>query len=377
MCVYLACIEDEPTPPDAVRALRERCEQVAIVSDGGRWRYVRGLCSLIGGRSVSEGAFWVDSMAQTLRTWGREIHFDAALASASSVAPYLRLPEWRQVPALIDLIDVDSAKWAEYAHISSFPMAWIYRAEAYRVQQLERSLFDWAKGVIVVSRTEAELCEKVTGRGPVHAIGNGVDHEYFRPAEDVESDPSVVFVGALDYRPNVEAAVWFANECWPAIASAHPEARLKLVGRRPSAAVRALGRIGGVEVVGQVPDVRPYLSRARVVIAPLLLARGIQNKVLEALAAGKGVVTSPAALEGIDAVPERDLLVADEPAQWKRQITRLLSNRSFAERLGHAGREYILNHYDWNIRLEPLAQLIRSSAASTTTSASQAVEVTG
>src|SRR5262249_11312980 len=168
--------------------------------------------------------------------------------------------------------------------------------------------------------------------GRVVAVNNGVDLEYFQPAAPV-AEPRCVFVGALDYRPNVDAACWFCREVWPSILQRRPEARLSLVGRRPTAAVNELARGAGVEVVGQVPDVRPYVAGASVAVVPLRLARGVQNKVLEALAMARATVASPAALCGVRAQPGQHLLAASTPAEWVEAVLRLFDDADLRARL--------------------------------------------
>src|SRR5262249_41087818 len=150
-----------------------------------------------------------------------------------------------------------------------------------------------------------------------------------------------VFVGALDYYPNIDAACWFCQHVWPEVRRRHPEARLLLVGRNPAPAVRRLDKTPGVTVVGQVPDVRPFVARAAAAVVPLRIARGLQNKVLEALAMGKAVVASPQALVALKTQPGVHLLSADSPQQWADAVTRLFHDQSLRERLGTAGRAFV------------------------------------
>jgi sugar transferase (PEP-CTERM/EpsH1 system associated) len=278
------------------------------------------------------------------------------------MVPYLRGPALRGTPALIDLVDVDSQKWLDYAATSRGPWAWLYRTEGRRLRSLERGLPDWARAVTLVSEAEVRLYHGLREGGPVHAVTNGVDLEYFRPTPVVDED-GCVFVGALDYRPNVEGACWFCREVWPGVRRRHPAATLRLVGRRPTAAVRRLAEFEGVEVVGQVPDVRPYLNRAAVAVVPLLLARGVQNKVLEALAMGKAVVSSPQALQGVRAEPGVHLVSASTPGSWVEAVSRLLGDRGERLRLGEAGRRFVEERHHWERCLEPLGALLGLDAA--------------
>jgi sugar transferase (PEP-CTERM/EpsH1 system associated) len=354
--VHLACLADEPVADGSVAALRRYCARVAVCRlTWSRW--ARALGSLAQGRTVTEGAFSSPALRQTLRCWARDTRFHAALASASSVAPYLRLPELGGVPAVIDLIDVDSQKWFEYAAASWGPRAWLYRTEGRRLRRLEQALPDWARAVTLVSEAEADLYRQFGPAEAVRAIPNGVDLEYFRPAPPA-AEHGCVFVGALDYRPNSDGVCWFCREVWPAIRRHRPDLKLTLVGRRPSPAVRRLADVPGVDVVGQVPDVRPYVARAAVVVVPLHIARGVQNKVLEALAMGKAAVASPQALTGLGAQAGTHVLAAAAPSEWVAAVLRLLEDPALRHRLGTAGRHYVEERHRWDSCLEPFAALL-------------------
>jgi sugar transferase (PEP-CTERM/EpsH1 system associated) len=355
--VHLACLADEPVDESAVAALRRCCARVAVVRLG-RWsRWVRGLASLARGRTVTEGAFDEPALRAVVRAWAAETRFDAGLASASSVAPYLHLPELAGMPAVIDFVDVDSQKWLDYAREDRGPRAWLHRVEGRRLRQREQELGARARAVTLVSEAEADLYRNCGSAGTVRAVPNGVDLAYFRPAPPSD-EPGCVFVGALDYRPNVDAACWFCREAWPLVRRQRPDARVWLVGRRPARAVRELASLPGVEVVGQVPDVRPHVARAAVAVAPLRIARGVQNKVLEALAMARPCVVSPQALAGIGAEPGTHLLAAESAAEWADTLLRLFDDGALRRRLGEAGRQYVETHHRWETCLEPFGSLL-------------------
>jgi sugar transferase (PEP-CTERM/EpsH1 system associated) len=355
--VHLACLADEPPAEGAIEALQGYCERVAVIRLS-RWsRWPRTLGSLALGRTATEGAFHSPALHATLRQWARRTRFHAALASSSSMVPYLRIAELRDVPTVIDLIDVDSQKWLDYADADRGPRAWLYRTEGRRLRRLERSLPSWARAVTVVSEAEAELYRGFCPGETIQAISNGVDLDAFRPAHSID-EQGCIFVGALDYRPNVDGACWFCQEVWPEVRRRHPQATVSLVGRHPAPAVRRLGRLPGVEVIGTVPDVRPYLASAAVAVVPLRIARGIQNKILEAMAMGKAVVASPEALTGLRAELDVDAMAASTPSEWIEAVSRLLDDEILRRRLGAAGRRYIENHHHWDACLEPFATLL-------------------
>jgi sugar transferase (PEP-CTERM/EpsH1 system associated) len=356
--VHLACLADERVPADAVAALSHLCERVAIVHAGGWQRWVHAFRHLLAGQPITTGAFWSPRFRDVVCQWARRTWYDAAVASASSMVPYLRLDDLAKVPAVVDLVDVDSQKWADYAAASRGLRRGLYGIESRRLRRLEQDLPRWTSAVTLVSKAELALYREFCVPGHTAAIGNGVDLDYFHPVQADECPDSCVFVGALDYRPNVDAACWFSREVWPEIRRFHPAATLQLVGRRPTRQVQALGDIAGVQVVGQVPNVRPYVARSQVVVAPLMIARGVQNKVLEAMAMAKPVVCSPAALAGIAARPDTDLLQASTREQWVAATTRLFDDEDLRRLLGRSARLFVESRHNWDSCLAEFAALL-------------------
>jgi sugar transferase (PEP-CTERM/EpsH1 system associated) len=354
--VHLACLADEPVPDDALVTLRRYCARVAVVRLGAT-RWLHALRSLALGGTITEGAFRSSALQTIVRDWAREVRFDAALASASSMVPYLKQPELRHVPAVVDLVDVDSQKWQDYADISRGAWTWLFRLESRRLRRLEQHLPQWTRAITLVSEPEAELYRRLCPDGTIHAVTNGVDQEYFRPTHHGE-ERGCAFVGALNYWPNVAGITWFSREVWPALVAQRPHERLAVIGRRPVPAVAELAKQPGIDLVGQVADVRPYVSRAAVVLAPLAIARGVQNKVLEALAMGKAVVVSPQALLGLKVQPGVHLLSASTAAEWQEAVHRLLTDERLRHSLGTAGRHFVETHHRWDGCLQPLADLL-------------------
>lgn len=354
--VHLVCLADEPVAESTRATLERYCHRVAIVPVGKvRWAYA--LASLARGRTLTEGAFFSRRLRRILSHWAEDTSFAAALASSSSVAPHLHTPAWRHVPLVVDLVDVDSQKWFDYAQTQTGPRARLYAREGRCLRRLEKKLASWAHALTLVSPAEVAVLRGFCSDGKVLAVPNGVDLDYFRPGDNAV-EPSCVFVGALDYLPNVDAASWFAQEVWPAVHGRNPMAKLYLVGRRPVPAVVRLGAVPGVEVVGQVPDVRPYVARSAVSVNPLRIARGVQNKVLEALAMGKATVASPEALAGLAVEHNVHVKSATTPSAWIETVTRLLTDADERHRLGANGRAYVEAHHRWDGCLRPLAGLL-------------------
>jgi polysaccharide biosynthesis protein PslH len=364
--VWLGCLADEPVSDDTWQSLRDICHQVAIVPVEPRMRWVRAGVSFLTGRTISEGAFASPRLKRIVSEWTAQKSFDSALCSSSALAPYLQIPDLDQTPRHVDLIDVDSEKWFDYAKASGVIKRGIFHLEGRRLRQLEGGISDWASGITVVSEPEAALYRAFRSDGPIEPIPNGVDVDYFTPeAGSVDgimpaasSQSGCVFVGALDYKPNIDGIIWFARNVWPQIHRQHPDQNLSIVGREPVADVQKLAEIPGVDVVGTVPDVRPYLSRAAVAVVPLHIARGVQNKVLEALAMAKAVVASPDPLVGLRVEDGVQLFKAVEAEQWVSCVTRLLDDAQLRHDVGVAGQAYVTAHHRWEQCLEPLMRFL-------------------
>ena len=361
--VWLVALADEPVPPETLAALHKHCVRVAVVPVNSRLRKLRAGLSALAGRSLTEGAFREPAVDRVVAGFLREARFDAALVSASGLAPYLRRGGLRDLPGFVDLVDVDSQKWLDFAAAVGGLKRRLYRFEAGRLRKLECELPGWAAAVSLVSPAEARLYESFAGAGTATVATNGVDLDYFAAVPpDTLTVPACVFVGALDYLPNVDAAVSFAREAWPAVRAKVPDAEFHVVGRKPTPEVVRLGELPGVVVVGQVPDVRPYVARATVVVVPMRLSRGLQNKVLEAMAMAKAVVAAPPALAALAAVPGRDLLCADAPAEWAEAVAGLLADPARRRELGTNARAFVERHHHWDRCLEPLLDLVTRTA---------------
>jgi sugar transferase (PEP-CTERM/EpsH1 system associated) len=339
-----------------MQVLRKRCKQVAVARLS-KARWLRGAASLVRGRSATEGLFWSRRLRRTLRQWSRETQFDAAVVFCSSVFPYLQIPELRDLPAVVDLVDVDSQKWFDYAATTRGLKRHLFRVEGNRTRRLEMEACRRASSILLVSEAEAELFRRVCPNDHTVSVPNGVDLDYFEGSGDRGRAGHCVFVGALDYRANIDGICWFCREVWPRVRAARPTATLAIVGRNPVRAVLDLQAIAGVEVFASVADVRPFLAEASVVIAPLQIARGIQNKVLEAMAAGRAVVASRQALEGLDVRAGEHVVEADSAAQWSSTIARLFNDAAERSRLARAGRDFVRTHGDWETCLGPLERM--------------------
>ena len=357
--VSLACLADEPVSTETHRELDSLCDQVSIVPTDRIFRWGRALWSLIRRGTISEGAFQSPQLTQVIRRWAALQRFEITLCSSSALAHYLETDELKHARRYVDLIDVDSQKWFDYADESRPPKSWLFRKEGQRLRQLESRIGRTFHGLLAVSEDEVSLFRRFADYGNIHAVPNGVDLDYFQPVaepENHERPGRCVFVGALDY--NIDGVVWFCHHVWPAIRALRPDATLELVGREPVKAVQQLGRIDGVHVSGTVPDVRPHLAEAEVAIVPLRIARGVQNKMLEALAMSKAVVASHEPTVGLRAESGTHFLTANTVEEWVESVSELLVDDIKRTELGYAGRLYVQTYHQWTHCLERLDALL-------------------
>jgi sugar transferase (PEP-CTERM/EpsH1 system associated) len=284
---------------------------------------------------------------------------DTIYVFSSQMAQYL--PARPRQRVIMDFCDMDSAKFATYAKAARWPMRWLMQREANLLFQFEKHIASRADASVFVSQAEADLFQQRTGATNVQVIENGIDTVFFDPDarfKQVEvSGRLIVFTGQMDYRPNIEAVTWFANSILPHVQVRFPDARFAIVGRNPSDAVKALGKIDGVTVVGEVPDVRGWLAAASCVVAPLKLARGVQNKVLEAMAMARPVVASAPAAEGID--HQGTILTGESVGEIADAVVTILSDAKAAAAMGKRARAQVQERYGWAARLEPLGALLK------------------
>ena len=376
--VFVGTFIDDPDDVQHLEALRAMCADLQVITLNPRRARLASLRALLGGRALTLD-YYDD---RRLHRWVRETiakqSIDAALVFSSSMVQYLKA--WPSLPALVDLVDVDSAKWTQYAGEHHWPISWLYRREGERLLAYEREAVDKAAKSFLVTDKEVALFEQLAPehRGRVQALSNGVDADYFSPdplrASPYRADElPLVFTGAMDYWPNVDGLSWFAHEALPALRQRWPSLRLHIVGRNPVASVRALAS-DAVSISGTVPDVRPYLQYAAVVVAPLRLARGLQNKVLEAMAMARPVVAAQACVDALSARAGQDLMAAIHADDYVRLVDALLRDAPGATAMALAGRQRVIDDYGWASQLagldKHLAQAFGRAPANGTTSLS-------
>ena len=355
----LACPLDGRRELAAAQELRAVIPDLECATLGSLRRQVSALGALAGGFPLSVRYFTSRALAARIRQRAGTERFDLTYVSSSSMAQYAP----PGVPLIMDFVDVDSEKFARYGREARTPMRWIYRIEAERLRRYERAVAARARVSVFVSAAEAALFRNIAPDTITAVVPNGVNPEYFRPMWYRASDvPTVVFTGALDYFPNVDGVRYFSEAILPLIRRQVPRARFLVVGRRPHRVVRALRRQGPIEVVADVPDVRPYLAQGHVAVVPLRIARGIQNKVLEAMAMGLPVVTLPGPAQGIDARDGADWFVEDSAEAFAARVARLLAAPTERIRVGRQARQLIEEQYAWRQILPRVETLVATAA---------------
>ncbi|WP_425257360.1 TIGR03087 family PEP-CTERM/XrtA system glycosyltransferase [Rubrivivax sp. RP6-9] len=355
--VMLGTFVDHPDDEQHVPTVRAMCADLHVARlhpTLARLRATRGLLT----REPLSLAYYRD---RHLGDWVRQLSRGAAIDGLLVFsAPMLQYCADYTGPLVVDFADVESEKWSEYGRTRGWPMSWIYRREGRTLRGVERQAAARARWSVFATDIEAALFRRIAPEATtrIEVLGNGVDAEYFAPCADRpspydEGELPLVFIGTMDYWPNVDAVMWLVQEMLPRLRQRWPALRLTIVGRNPAPAVQRLAG-DAVRITGTVPDVRPYVQHARAVAAPVRLARGIQNKVLEAMAMGRPVVATSRCVQAIDAQVNEHLLAADNADAFVRELGDLLDFPARAEHIGQAARERVVARYGWTARLRGL-----------------------
>jgi len=365
--VWLGSFVDHPDDHRHIPTLRQWCEQTCVIPIEPGIRRVASLRGLLRGEALSLPYYRSPRLARWVGQVVAEQGIRSAVAFSGPMAQYLDVPGLSR--RVVDFCDVDSAKWTQYAADRRWPMSWLYRREGERLLDFERRAAAAVEASLFVTEAEAEVFRRAAPEVG-HRVGvmqNGVDAEYFSPEHAGVSPypgggPVIAFSGAMDYWPNVDAVCWFATELLPVIRRAVPGVRFWIVGMNPAPAVQALA---GEDVVvsGTVPDVRPYLAHADLVVAPLRIARGIQNKVLEAMAMARPVVLSAAPAVGLAARDGQECSIAADGDAFCARAVELLGDPARRAAIGEAARACVLGAYSWSAHLRTLDWLLDAEAS--------------
>jgi sugar transferase (PEP-CTERM/EpsH1 system associated) len=356
--VVVASLVRSPEEGQAGRGLDKYCHDYMMVEVSAPAAWARMVAHLPTAQPASMGYFHSPDLARRIHDRLRHERFDLIFVHCSSVAPYVSdVPE---IPKILDFGDMDSQKWLEYRRFKPFPLSLGYWLEGRKLEAAEKVLARRFDLCTCTTKAELETLRQFDVPTSTDWFPNGVDAEFFAPSDAPYDADEISFVGRMDYFPNQQAMLFFSNEVFPLIRRRRPAARLVIVGAEPSAEIRRLAAREGITVTGTVPDVRDHVRRSAVSVAPLSIARGTQNKIIECMAMGVPVVTSPQASGGVDAVPGEHLLVAHSAADYADKLVDLMTDRAARGRLAAAGRARVLSNHSWPNSMAKLDQLIEA-----------------
>jgi sugar transferase (PEP-CTERM/EpsH1 system associated) len=413
--IHLACLADDPKDLSNEEKLQKYCKTTSVVLINPKWARIKSIPNLFSKKPLSVACFYSKKLQRTVDHQLASNDFDIIFCYSSQMAEYvfrskfldsgfsllekrknqqqkssirqqetsnqqlatsIQKPATRiQQPKLImDFVDVDSEKWKQYSNYTRWPLSWVYKLESKRLANYENRVAEIFDNCILVTPSEERIFKRENPHvRNIIVITNGVDLGYFSPhfhAEGIESStnnqqlsssnqqPVLVFTGAMDYYANIDGVIWFAKEIFPLIKEKFPEVEFYVVGSKPPKAVIRLANNNGIKVTGYVPDTREYFRKANIVVAPLRIAQGIQNKILEPMAMGIPVVATPIAFEGIVAEKDRDLVVEGDAKRFANAVMGLLRGVSLRETLGINARRAIENGHNWTRNLSKLDDVL-------------------
>ena len=347
--IYLGAFVDDVNDWQYAEALAPYCAEIKLLPLHPRRSKLKSLTGLLTGEALTLPYYRNAALSRWAAERAASGVVTRGLAFSSAMGQFM--PQGLAC-TVMDMVDVDSDKWMQYAPSQPWPLCWLYAREARKLGRWEAQMAQEFDATLLVSDAEAGLLRQRVPQEQtkITAFENGVDADYFSPDRDYpnpyETAPqTIVFTGAMDYWPNIDAVCWFVEHIFPTIRERLLDARFIIVGSRPTPQVQKLARQPGVTVTGSVPDVRPYLAHAACAVAPLRIARGVQNKVLEAMAMARPVIVTPQAAEGIRARAGLDFSLAQDASSFAATVLHHLTHVDTA--MGSAARAGILANYDW------------------------------
>lgn len=364
--VYLGCFVDDVHDLQYVSLVKALCEDALFIKLNPTLARVKSLKALFFGQALTVPFYANNAMGQWVDTVLEQHGVERCVVFSSAMAQYLMGESNRPEKVVVDFVDVDSDKWLQYSQKKTWPISTIFKREAKCLLEFERDTAELADHSLFVSSAEAALFRALVPerKDQIGYYNNGVDSNYFDPDLEYdnpynETDMVLVFTGAMDYWPNVDAVIWFTEEVFPVLKSYYPNVQFYIVGRHPAQAVKSLAKVEGVHVTGGVMDIRPYIYFSHAAIAPMRIARGVQNKVLEAMAMAKIVMASDLALEGIDAQQGRDVLLVNDAPDYLECMQRMMSGEYQA--LGASARVKVCRDFNWESSLPVVGELLDAS----------------
>ena len=352
--VHVVCFEHDADDRAAAGELRGMGLDVHTFPYRHKKQLARALPLLLSGRALTLGVYGSGALQACVDQLAPQC--DVAYAYSSSMGAFL-LPH-PGLPKVMHFAELDSDKWAQYAQKTRFPWSWVYGREARTLLSFEREVAAAsAQNVFCTPLEQRIFQERIPGPDSA-VLRNGVDLEFYHPRENAPEPAHLAFTGVMDYYPNVDACQFFVSEVLPLVRKRFPETRFTIIGSRPTKEIEALGELEGVTVTGFVDDTRDWLRRAAISVAPLRIARGIQNKVLEAMAMGLPVVGSTSATQGVEGQAGEHFLLADSAEDTAEAVCALLADPELAARTAASGRAFVEQNYDWEVLLDQLNEIL-------------------
>ena len=362
--VYLGAFVDDPKDWQYRDEIQEYCTNVKLIRLDKRVAKLFSLSGLLTNKALSlpyyknrQMQLWVNEIVCTYK-------INKIIIYSSIMAQYVEREPFHDCIRIADFVDIDSDKWLQYSRKKAFPMSWIYAREARRLAKFEQKISATFQKTLFATKDEMQYFASLhpTLNTRLGYYNNGVDTKYFDPFLQYNNPYSanvlpIVYTGAMDYWANVDAVCWFAKEVLPIIRDVMPQAHFYIVGSNPDPEVKVLSQNKGVTVTGAVRDIRPYIRYARVIVAPIRIARGVQNKVLEGMAMARPVICTSMALEGIELSKDYQPIIADNASKFINHCLYVLKEQQY-NTLHLSARESVIKLYNWEENLLPLIQLL-------------------
>ncbi len=354
----LACLLDSPHEQSYATDLEPYCNQIFCEHISPLMTKLNYLRYLFSKYPLTLAHFYSAGFRQKLTHWLKREKYDLIYVYSAAMSQYVL--DVDHIPKLLDLVDADCRKWLDYAEYARFPLSYIYRLEGKRTQEYEKRVCPGFAACTVVSEAEKHILEQFITTKNLYAVANGINQARYKSYQTTEKPtlPSLLFVGGMFYFAYIDGILHFYNQAFDKIRAVFPKLKFYIVGADPAPEVLKLNRDPNVRVTGYVEDVVTYLKQATVYVVPLRMAPGLQNKILEAMAMGIPVVSTSAAIQGIDAQPGRDVLVADDPGAFAEEVIKLLKNPALRQELAQNAKKLIDQKYDWQKNLKALDQII-------------------
>ena len=348
---------------------KEYCSRV--LSHKLAHKLIRLPIALFTGKALSVTNFYNRKLQKSIDSLISTNQFDAILCTASSMAEYIFKSKAIQQLAvkpklLMDFMDLDSDKWQQYADRAKFPMTWVYQRETKLIAKFEQQIAQKFDACFFITESEKALFSKTVSQSDnVYAVENGIDTDMFKPANNNQTaqHPIILFTGVMDYAPNVDAVLWFVENVWSQVLAKWPQATFYVAGMSPSDKINALSSVQGVVVTGFVDDIMPYFDQATVFVGPFRIARGVQNKVLQAFACGLPVIATSMGAEGIRCADNESILLAHTPEEFLEQLIKLTEDNELRQKISNNALDNIHKFYAWDSVLKPFNQVLEQQTS--------------